>query len=405
MNHAFLSLWTITILLCASTTWASELKFRIELETVLKHHDGKWFWFSPRVAAIPGFGRNNDPAVIMTLQKHFQASDHFSGLYVMQSDDFSASWSGPEAPDELAWRKESDEVTIGVKDVTPGWHAPTSKLLAVGVKVRYNMVGHILYDKPGSHQAAYSVYDPQENRWTSWRMLDLTTNDSRFYLVAPGNTQWLVKPDGTLLIPTHFSEVQNKGQYKTAVFHCAFDGTTLKYLGHGNELTIETGRGLYESSLVHFHGRYYLTLRSDHSAHVAVSEDGLHFQPIMPWTFDDGLELGSHNTQQHWLAHSDGLLLIYTRRGANNDHIPRHRAPLFVAQIDTDKIHVIRRTERVLIPERGFAMGNFGVSAINRHESWVTVAEAMGSNVLGGDGRLFLAHVIWSNPNKLLRDP
>ena len=69
---------------------------------------------------------------------------------------------------------------------------------------------------------------------------------------------------------------------------------------------------------------------------MSVSDDGLQFAEPKPWTFDDGAELGSYNTQQHWLAHSDGLFLVYTRRGANNDHIVRHRAPLFMAQVDPD---------------------------------------------------------------------
>ena len=62
---------------------------------------------------------------------------------------------------------------------------------------------------------------------------------------------------------------------------------------------------------------------SDHT----VSNDGLHYQPIKAWTFGDGSELGSYNTQQHWLAHHEGLFLAYTRRGANNDHIPKALAP------------------------------------------------------------------------------
>ena len=48
-----------------------------------------------------------------------------------------------------------------------------------------------------------------------------------------------------------------------------------------------------------------------------------------------------------------GLFLVYTRRGANNDHIPRNRAPLFIARVDPGKLHVIRATERIAIPERG----------------------------------------------------
>ncbi len=83
------------------------------------------------------------------------------------------------------------------------------------------------------------------------------------------------------------------------------------------------------------------------------------------WTFDDGKELGSYNTQQHWLTHDDGLFLVYTRRGAGNDHVMRHRAPLFIAQVDPLRLRVIRATERVLIPERGATLGNFGAAPIN----------------------------------------
>lgn len=69
--------------------------------------------------------------------------------------------------------------------------------------------------------------------------------------------------------------------------------------------------------------------------------------------WDDGTDLGSYNTQQHWVAHSEGLFLVYTRRGANNGHVMRHRAPLFIAQVDPVKLHVLRSTERELMPNRG----------------------------------------------------
>ena len=64
-----------------------------------------------------------------------------------------------------------------------------------------------------------------------------------------------------------------------------------------------------------------MTMRNDKKGFVAVSDDGLHFGPIKPWTFDDGSELGSYNTQQKWVTHSDGLFLVYTRRGVDNDEI------------------------------------------------------------------------------------
>jgi hypothetical protein len=165
-------------------------------------------------------------------------------------------------------------------------------------------------------------------------------------------------------------------------------------------------RGLVEPSIIAFRGRYFLTLRNDERGYVSMSSDGLKWRSIKPWTFDDGAELGSYNTQQHWLAHSDGLFLIYTRRGANNDHIIRHRAPLFIAKVDSDKLHVIRRTESVLVPERGGELGNFGAAAINARESWVTVSEGVWSDDArkrGAKGATFVARIVWSKPNTLVK--
>jgi hypothetical protein len=189
------------------------------------------------------------------------------------------------------------------------------------------------------------------------------------------------------------------------VLSCTFDGTTLAYQAHGDELALNDARGIYEPSLCKFDGKYYLTLRNDNRGYATVSEDGLHFAPIRPWRFDDGSELGSYNTQQHWLAHGDGLFLAYTRRGANNDQIPRHRAPLFLAQVNPHDLTVIRRTEQVLIPERGVQLGNFKASAITAAESWVTDAEFLlddQAHPRGADGSVFAARVIWSKPNKLV---
>ena len=105
------------------------------------------------------------------------------------------------------------------------------------------------------------------------------------------------------------------------------------------------------------------------------------------------------------MAHSDGLFLIYTRRGANNDHIMRHRAPLFIAQVDATKLHVVRETEQVLVSERGAMLGNFGVSNINANESWAVVCEHFRKKAArkrGAKGALFVARVIWSKPNRLV---
>ncbi|MCK5701561.1 MAG: exo-alpha-sialidase, partial [Cyclobacteriaceae bacterium] len=108
---------------------------------------------------------------------------------------------------------------------------------------------------------------------------------------------------------------------------------------------------------------------------------------------------------QHWVTHSDGLFLVYTRRGAGNDHVFRHRAPLFMAQVDTKNLRVIRETEQILVPERGARLGNFGVTDINKNETWVTVAEWMqpeGVEKYGSDGSVFVSKIRWTKPNRLV---
>lgn len=379
------------------------LRFTVKLDTVLEHDDGKFLWFHPRVAVVPKAGRDGKPAALMTLQKHLRTSDHYSGLYVMRSDDLGATWSKPELPPELDWRKESDAVDIAVADVTPGWHAPTNRVIAIGAEVRYNKKGAELDDKPRSNQTAYAVFDPKTRKWSVWKRLEMPDAD-RFNFARSACAQWLVRNDGNLLLPFYFGR-NAKEPFSVTVVQCSFDGTELKYLRHGTELALKVDRGLVEPSLALFKGKYYLTIRNDQKGYVSVSDDGLEFQPIKPWTFDDDKELGSYNTQQHWLVHSDGLFLAYTRRGANNDHIMRHRAPLFLAQVDPDKLHVIRATEQILMPERGATLGNFGATAVTENESWVTDSEGIWNDAArkrGAKGATFLARVQWSKPNRLV---
>ena len=381
------------------------LPFKVQANAVFKELNAKSCWFHPRVAALPGHGESGQPAVVMTIQKHLGVSDHYSGLYYLRTNDFGETWTGPTEIPELASRPGEKDETIAVCDVTPGWLTHSEKLLAVGVKLRYGPKGDQLVDKPRSHECAYATYDPKSDKWTAWKMLAMPETDGKFFLVAPGCVQWLEQADGTLLIPVYF-QGSNGGDYTATILHCAFDGQELKYLAHGDELTTPGGRGFYEPSLTRFQDKYYLTLRHDTAAFVTTSDDGLHFEPVRKWTFDDDQDLGSYNTQSHWLTHSGGLFLMYTRRGANNDHIMRNRAPLFIAQVDPETLQVLRRTEQILLPERGVMLGNFGAAAITNEQSWVTDAEFLVSDKphqKGADGTVWLGRVNWSIPNQLVK--
>lgn len=392
------------------------LPFTVKAEVALQELSPDFCWFHPRPAAIPGAGKDGQPAVIITLLKHLAADDHYSGLYYIRSDDLGQTWTRPVAIAELAWRKQGEDITVAVADTTPGWHEKSGKLLVIGAKILYTSTGAYapLQNLPRSYEVSYATYDPKTDRWSGWRELELPNADQNFFRCGCGCSQWLVEPDGTLLVPVQF-QPKSGGDWQATVLRCSFDGQTMKYLRHGTELSIAGGRGYTEPSLTKFKGKYYLTLRNDAAAYVTTSDDGLVFHQPQIWRFDDGQELGSYNTQAHWLAHSEGLFLVYTRRGANNDHIPRHRAPLFIGQVNPQSLQVIRRSEQVLLPERGVMLGNFGAAAITPYESWVTDSEFISRLVdpnagtrphpRGADGTTWVGRIKWSKPNTLCAAP
>lgn len=375
--------------------------YTIELQTVLEHDDGAFLWFHPRASTIPG----PKPTNLITLQKHLQQSDYYSGMYTMQSTDNGVTWNGPIEQPALGWRDEGEDVTIAVCDVTPGWHASTGKTLAIGTKVRYRE-GRQLLEKPQSHSPAYAIYDAGADTWSEWRYVDMPDPAGKYFLSTPGCVQWLVEDDGSLLIPFYFGAKDAPG-YTATVMRCRFDGETLTYIEHGSEMTVDVDRGFVEPSLTRYRGKYYLTLRNDQKGYVTTSDDGINFAEVTPWIFDDGEDLGSYNTQQHWVTHSDGLFLVYTRRGADNDHIMRHRAPLFIAEVDPETLRVKRDTERVLISERGATLGNFGASTMSADETWVTVSEGIWNDTMrekGATGATYIARIKWETPNALYND-
>jgi hypothetical protein len=303
-----------------------------------------------------------------------------------------------EHADTLGRRSESGGVEVGICDFTPKWHAASGTLLGTGHSVRYqdNKLMTVR-----ARETVWSIYDPQGHTWSPWSVLRMPEED-KFWNAGAGSTQRVDLPNGDIRLPIYFKGRQAKA-YSTAIVGCRFDGRQLAYVEHGTELTVDIDRGLYEPSLALFQDRYYLTMRNDRAAYVASSDDGLHFDQPRQWTFDDGAALGSYNTQAHWVTHADGLFLVYTRRGLNNDHVVRHRAPLMMAQIDPRRLVVLRSTERELVPNKGAQLGNFAVVDVGDRETWVTTSEGMGprgSEKYGANGRVYAARIQWEKPNR-----
>ncbi|MDD5678031.1 MAG: sialidase family protein [Kiritimatiellae bacterium] len=387
------------------------LDYTITRDVLSEGSDGRTQWFQPRAAILPP-----NSAVIMMTRSILSGSDLFTAIQSMQSDDGGRTWSKPVAhPATLGRHLEPEGTEVVPCDMTPAWHAASGKLLATGHTCRYLNGKHA--PPPQRRETPYAIYDPDTRAWSPWRHLDLPDRDGKFFNAGAGCTQRVDLANGDILLPIYFipraaTHDSRHNCYYATVVRCGFDGATLRYLEQGDELTCPDPRGFCEPSLVRFQGLFYLTLRNDVRGYVTVGEDGLHFQPPRPWTFDDRQELGSYNTQQHWVAHSEGLFLVYTRRGADNDHVIRHRAPLFMARVDTERLCVLRETERILLPEKGAQFGNFGTVNASADESWVTDAEGLQGDAKkpmdiartiqrGAANRLYLCRLRWNRPNRL----
>ena len=380
--------------------------YKLKLDSPTRRFDGKSCWCHPRAGIVPGAGEGSDPAVVLTMNTlDLSGSDVFKALYGMRTDDLGQTWTKPKELETMAVRyEEIDGVTrpVAVSDYWPAWHAASKTLLGTGHTVVYTPEWKVRHPRP--RHVTYSAYDVDKSAWRPWQKMELPA-DGTYHDAGAGSTQRVDLEDGTILLPIYLRPPESNS--KVTIAKCTFDGEELKFVEHGNVLARDDKtRGLHEPSLAHLQGRFFLTLRNDLRGYVTSSKDGLNFEPYKEWTFDDGKPLGNYNTQQHWVTHSDGLFLVYTRRGAHNDHVFRHRAPLFMAQVDPENLVVLRETEQVLVPERGARLGNFGVVDVTPDETWVTVSEWMqprGVEKYGSDGSLFIARIHWQQPNKLFR--
>ncbi|MGF0036583.1 sialidase family protein [Victivallis vadensis] len=315
--------------------------------------------------------------IITTQPLRLSGCDVFYGLHMLRSTDGGKSWSEIVEQPELRRRACGDGLEIAMSDATPAWHAVSGRFLLTGHSVLYR--NDELFPSPRPRCTLYSVFDSAAGRWTVPKTLEMPGD---WFNCGAGCTQRVDLDNGEILLPVYFmsreeSMEPQKHSFRSAVVRCSFSGEEMRVLEIGRPLEVDVPRGLGEPSLARIGSDFYLTMRNDERGYVAHSRDGLNFDPPVEWRFDDGRELGSYNTQQHWITGGGRLYLVYTRRGAGNDHVFRHRAPLFAAEVDRETLRVIRSTEQIAVPERGARLGNFGCVHLNDRESLVIASEWM----------------------------
>ena len=391
----------IVLAVIAACLSASAADFRTENSTVLASK-GAYHWAQSRAAVIPG-----DPARVMVTTQEFekQGSHGYRDIFALETTDGAKTWSVPQRIESLGRKMSPLGVEMVMGDLCPQWHATTRKVLVTGKTFgfRKDAKPSEAKDDRAYERVAYTIYSPAKNEWSGLKIMTMPDKDHAGHpIIEPnaGCNQRFDLPNGEVLLPVRYRADPKLRTYITIVARCTFDGETLTYREHGSELTTAVMRGLYEPSVIGFKGRYFLTMRGEKTGYVARGTDGINYEPVVEWKFDDGKPVGTYCTQQHWITHGDALYLIYTRKGASNDHVFRHRAPIFIAQVDPDNLHVIRATEQILMPETGVDLGGgYAPVDVNENETWVISTEmAFPKNRQGENNRILLAKIIWNQP-------
>jgi hypothetical protein len=363
---------------------------KIDLTQIPGHYNGKECFVHARACAL------DENRLILTMQLlDVAGSDVFSDLFVLRSEDCGRTWSEPVQ--DPAFRMDSGDPDIRRAgcDGTHLLHKATGTPIVLGHEVYYSPGGLKPLEVNICRRTWYSTYDLAAGCYRQADVIALPPEFDSYRHLGSGCTQFIEEEDGTLLVPIYMTAMGEK-QSKCAVMRCRLDGTKLIFVEMSDFLEYTDVRGIGEPSIVKYGGKYYLTIRSDSHGLWAVSEDGMHFTEPTVWHWDNGTELPNYNTQQHWMTLGGKLYLVYTRKAGNNDHVFRHRAPLFAAEVDTESMTVRRHTEEIVIPERGARLGNFGVTNINDNLAVVTVTEWMqpaGCEKFGSDNALWVARV------------
>ena len=225
-------------------------------------------------------------------------------------------------------------------------------------------------------------------------------------IYTSGCAQRVDLENGDIILPCSWGP-EDREDRAVGSFRCGFDGESLTVLESGNELRNTAGRGLLEPTVTRLDGRFYMTIRAeDDRGYVSSSDDGLNWEPQRSWTWDSGEPLQMSTTQQRWLTHSVGLYLVYTRKADHNADVIRWRAPLYLAEVDPDRLCLIKETEQEVFPIiddpvgaplNVALLGNFMPINATVSESWVTVGENRSRDGFKGD--TLLARIKWTRPN------
>ncbi|MCF6175738.1 MAG: glycoside hydrolase [Victivallaceae bacterium] len=313
--------------------------------------------------------------LLMTMQSFNGAGDTYGPIEYAISNDNGKSWSETAMIAPLASREIGDGITEGIADVRPFYHQTTDTVIAIGCNTYYGAVKQIIEDRdfnPAEHrQAPIYAIRYADGSWSERKILNHPFF-TECYNWRVASAQLAILPNGEMIIPIYCAPTQAKGADSVITLHCSFDGENITVEKLGKRVDSGDCTSYFvEPSVVYFANKFILTLRTgEERAYMAISDDGLNWNKVSSWHWDDGEPLLTTNTQQHWLQLKDKLYLVYTRSADDNQDVMRWRAPLFMAEVDVDRLVLKRDTEQIALPlvrknNIAYVMGNFHVSTIN----------------------------------------
>jgi hypothetical protein len=204
----------------------------------------------------------------------------------------------------------------------------------------------------------YSFYDPASGKWSSRGTIescDCGENGDLRIACA----QMAEMPDGKVVLPAYFATSDlidyagvkwPRQAVKTLI--AEVEGDRLKVVAWSNSLSIAVERGFVEPSVKFFNGKWYMTIRAeDGKAYISTSDDALNWSEAVPWRWFSTREpIVTDSTQQHFVTLNGQLYLCYTRKSSCNALVPRFRAPLYIAMVNTEDLTVMRASEQIVFP-------------------------------------------------------
>ncbi len=367
----------------------NELRFSYSRKRLFPGFDGKTCKFDPKIMID-----EKGTAVLLYTEAQLSGSDVFTNSFASISCDGGNSFSTPQKLTRIG--EVLDGIRYHVTIITAYYNRFYRKWIILGFRHHYaDDRSPICVGGISVGEAVWTTFDLDRCDWnTIVKPIPLPFET----ITAVPHGQIIEYENGEMLFSFYVTpKGRSIGCSLTARYALNENDLCLVRCG---KLLIGDGykRGFCEPSVACLKGKYYMTIRTDEQGLLSVSEDGYSFCKPEPWRFDDGSILGNYNTMQRWIRHPDGLYLAYTRRGAHNDHVFRHRAPMFMSRFDEDHFCLLRDTEIILVPELGARLGNYSVTDVSDCESWLITAEYMspaGCERYGSDNSIWIAKVCW----------